>query len=132
MKTFRFAFLSLLVVLVVGIEAAPLRVATYNIGGNNERTNLELVKTICSLMTDHHPVDEMAYEDLITFVADRPGHDRRYAINASKIEQDLNWTPSVKWNDGFAKTLEWYLSNESWWRPLVKKGAFGQRLGLKK
>ena len=102
---------------------------TYNIGGNNERTNLELVKTICGLM-DNRVEDGFKHEDLITFVTDRPGHDRRYAINATKIENDLDWTPSVSWNEGFEQTINWYLENEDWWRPLVKADMFGARLGL--
>ncbi len=102
---------------------------TYNIGGNNERTNIELVKTICGLM-DQRVNDSFKHEDLISFVTDRPGHDNRYAINATKIENDLNWTPSVSWNEGFEKTIHWYLENEAWWRPLVKADMFGARLGL--
>lgn len=101
---------------------------TYNIGGNNERTNLELVKTICTLV-DAHRGDGFDHTSLIEFVTDRPGHDRRYAINADKIKNDLGWSPSVGWNDGFQSTLDWYLNNESWWRPLVKAGQFGDRLG---
>lgn len=102
---------------------------TYNIGGNNERTNLELVKTICGLM-DKRVDDGFKHEELITFVTDRPGHDRRYAINATKIENDLDWTPSISWNEGFEQTIHWYLENEDWWRPLVKADMFGARLGL--
>jgi dTDP-glucose 4,6-dehydratase len=104
---------------------------TYNIGGNNERTNLELVKTLCTLMDKHSPGGHSNHADLITFVTDRPGHDRRYAINATKITNDLNWSPSVSWNDGFEQTMKWYLDNEHWWRPLLKEGAFGHRLGTK-
>lgn len=103
---------------------------TYNIGGNNERTNLELVHTICGLVDDYRG-DGFEHKDLIEFVTDRPGHDRRYAINADKIKDDLGWTPSVEWNDGFKSTLDWYLNNEGWWRPLVKAGQFGDRIGLK-
>ncbi|MEM7728825.1 MAG: dTDP-glucose 4,6-dehydratase [Pseudomonadota bacterium] len=103
---------------------------TYNIGGNNERTNLELVETICDLMRAHLPGVDHDFRDFITFVTDRPGHDRRYAINASKIETELGWTPSVAFDEGFDRTIAWYLDNEWWWRPLVKDGAFGQRLGL--
>ena len=102
---------------------------TYNIGGNNERTNLELVKTLCKLMDKHSPGGHSNHDSLITFVTDRPGHDRRYAINATKIKNDLNWSPSVSWNDGFEQTIKWYLDNEHWWRPLLKEGAFGHRLG---
>lgn len=105
---------------------------TYNIGGNNERTNIELVRTICKLMSKHLPDVDLDFSTLLTFVKDRPGHDNRYAINASKIENDLNWTPSISFDDGFDKTITWYLENEWWWRPLVKDGAFGARLGLEK
>lgn len=103
---------------------------TYNIGGNNERTNLDIAETICQIM-DTHIGDGFQHESLIEFVADRPGHDRRYAINAEKIKQDLGWTPSLKFNEGFEQTISWYLENEAWWRPLVDTGQFGQRLGLK-
>lgn len=104
---------------------------TYNIGGNNERTNLELVETICDLIGKHLQSVDKDFKDLITFVTDRPGHDRRYAINASKIESELGWTPSISFDEGFDQTIAWYLDNEWWWRPLVKEGAFGERLGLK-
>lgn len=104
---------------------------TYNIGGNNERANIELVKTICELIDNRHPDDSSKHEDLIEFVSDRPGHDRRYAVNAEKIKSDLGWSPSIDWNEGFERTITWYLENEWWWRPLVKKGAFGERLGTK-
>lgn len=103
---------------------------TYNIGGNNERTNLELVETICTLMDTHSPKD-IPHKNLITFVTDRAGHDLRYAINASKIKDELGWSPSIDWNEGFEKTLSWYLQNEWWWRPIVKDGIFGKRLGTK-
>ena len=102
---------------------------TYNIGGNNERTNIELVQTICDLMAERLGTDR-DLRDLITFVTDRPGHDRRYAIDATKIERELGWSPSVAPNEGFAQTIDWYLGNEWWWRPLVDAGAFGARLGL--
>ena len=104
--------------------------ATYNIGGNNERTNLELVETLCGLIDIRRPHDEGTTKDLIAFVSDRPGHDRRYAINADKIKSDLGWAPSISWNDGFEKTLDWYLHHESWWKPLIKAGMFGKRLGV--
>ena len=103
---------------------------TYNIGGNNERTNIELVRTICALMQKHLQDQSRDFSELITFVKDRPGHDRRYAINASKIETELGWTPSITFDEGFDKTIAWYLDNEWWWRPLLKEGAFGKRLGL--
>ena len=102
---------------------------TYNIGGNNERTNLELVETICTLIDSHIPTNK-PHKDLITFVTDRAGHDLRYAVNAQKIKNELGWTPSISWNEGFEKTILWYLKNDWWWKPIVKKGMFGQRLGL--
>jgi len=103
---------------------------TYNIGGNNERQNIELVKTICSLMDQRKPDAGYTHESLIGFVTDRPGHDHRYAINAAKIKNDLGWSPSISWDEGFEKTIDWYLNNEAWWRPLVKEGMFGHRQGL--
>ena len=102
---------------------------TYNIGGNNERTNIELVRTICALMDEHPDVEGESHADLITYVTDRPGHDRRYAINANRIRDELGWEPKVQWNEGFKDTINWYLKNEVWWRPLVKTGQFGKRLG---
>lgn len=102
---------------------------TYNIGGNNERTNLELVKTICKIIDDKGIGATPRAEDLIEFVTDRPGHDRRYAINAEKIKNELNWEPKVQWDEGFEQTVQWYLENEDWWRPLLKQGLFGERLG---
>ncbi len=103
--------------------------STYNIGGNNERTNLELVQAICELMDAKFPNRKDSYKDLITFVTDRPGHDRRYAINASKIKTELGWTPSIGGNDGFEKTIDWYLNNEAWWKPLLQSEMVGKRLG---
>ena len=104
---------------------------TYNIGGNNERTNIELVQTICRLMDEKVPrKDGSKYSDLITFVSDRPGHDNRYAINAEKIKTDLGWEPSVKWDEGFAKTIDWYLDNQEWWQGLIDENKFGKRLGV--
>lgn len=106
--------------------------STYNIGGNNERANLEIVQTICELMDAKFPNRNESYKELIKFVPDRPGHDRRYAINASKIKSELGWSPSISWNDGFEKTVNWYLNNEAWWRPLLKTGKAGERLGKRK
>ena len=102
---------------------------TYNIGGNNERTNLELVQTLCAQMDTQRPQNQPHYS-LVKFVKDRPGHDQRYAINAEKIHTELGWKPAIEWNEGFEKTLHWYLNNQDWWQPLVKKDAFGSRLGL--
>ena len=103
---------------------------TYNIGGNNERTNLDIVKTLCRLMDKAAP-EHAPHESLITFVKDRPGHDRRYAIDASKIERELGWTPSINFDQGFVATLNWYLENRWWWQPLIETGQFGSRIGLK-
>ena len=102
---------------------------TYNIGGNNERSNIELVRTLCSLIAEKVD-DGFDYTRLIEFVADRPGHDRRYAINATKIKEDLAWEPSVTFNAGFKATLDWYCENEWWWRSLIDADKFGGRLGV--
>ncbi|MGB6230975.1 MAG: dTDP-glucose 4,6-dehydratase [Litorimonas sp.] len=102
---------------------------TYNVGGNNERTNLELVETICRLMDAREDLQRNDHADLITFVTDRPGHDVRYAINPERIRDELGWSPKIEWNEGFEKTIDWYLDNRDWWQPLVKAGQFGQRLG---
>ena len=92
---------------------------TYNIGGHNERTNLEVVNTICALLDEVAPSDA-PHSDLIAFVADRPGHDLRYAIDASKIERDLGWVPEETFESGLRKTVEWYLANKDWWNPLYQ------------
>lgn len=102
---------------------------TYNVGGNNERSNLELVETICALMDKREDLDRENHAELITFVKDRPGHDVRYAINPARIRDELNWSPKIEWNEGFEKTITWYLDNREWWLPLIKAGQFGQRLG---
>ena len=89
--------------------------ATYNIGGGNERTNLEIVRTICSLLDELRPNDPIVpHENLITFVKDRPGHDRRYAMNAAKIESEIGWRPRETFETGIRKTINWYLANEGW------------------
>ena len=104
---------------------------SYNIGGENERTNLELVKTLCGILDYLHPRDEGSYADLITFVTDRPGHDARYAIDPSRIRNELGWRPSVTLEEGLEKTVQWYLDNENWWRPLLGRTGVGARLGTK-
>ena len=103
---------------------------SYNIGGENERSNLELVQTLCAILDDLRPGPQ-PYSDLITFVTDRPGHDARYAIDPSRIREDLGWRPSVTVEQGLRKTVEWYLDNEAWWRALQNRDGVGQRLGVK-
>ena len=103
----------------------------YNVGGHNEKTNLEVVKTICAILDDIKPKsDNKAYEEQITFVEDRPGHDRRYAIDASKIEAKLEWVPEETFESGIRKTVEWYLSNSEW-VSTVSGEYQGGRLGSK-
>ena len=104
---------------------------SYNIGGENERTNLELVKTLCAILDRLQPRDEGSYADLITFVTDRPGHDVRYAIDPSRIRDELGWRPSVTVEEGLERTVLWYLENENWWKPLLERTGVGQRLGTK-
>ena len=88
---------------------------TYNIGGNNEKTNISVVQLICSLLDQLRPkVDQKSYSEQITCVADRPGHDRRYAINASKIAADLGWKPKETFDTGIRKTVQWYLDHQDW------------------
>ena len=101
----------------------------YNIGGRNERTNLQVVEAICTLMDEHAPKPH-PHRDLITFVRDRPGHDQRYAIDATKVERELGWRAQEDFDSGIAKTVRWYLANEAWWRPLREKVYAGERLGL--
>lgn len=106
---------------------------TYNIGGHNEKQNIEVVKTICRVFDEMRPSEHEhigRYEELITLVKDRPGHDVRYAIDASKIERELGWPPQETFESGLRKTVEWYLSNEAWWRAVLDGSYRGQRLGL--
>ena len=93
---------------------------TYNIGSNSERTNLDVVEAICDLLDARRPHNKPRRE-LIEFVTDRPGHDLRYAIDATKIREDLAWTPSVSFEEGLAQTIDWYIDNEWWWKPLLDK-----------
>lgn len=103
---------------------------TYNIGGNNERSNLELVKMLCRLLDQLKPSDSIgSYAELITFVSDRPGHDLRYAINASKIKNELGWEPKEDFESGFLKTVKWYLENQSWWERILSGDYQLERLG---
>jgi len=103
---------------------------TYNVGGRNERTNLHVVESICDLLDELSPSASGAHRRLITFVADRPGHDRRYAIDASKLEQELDWRAEENFESGIAKTVQWYLSQKPWWRAILARGYTAGRLGL--
>jgi len=103
---------------------------TYNVGGLNERTNLSVVEAICATLDRLRPRAEGPYADLITFVADRPGHDQRYAIDASRIRDELGWTPQETFETGLEKTVQWYLDNEAWWRAIQARRYSGERLGL--
>lgn len=105
---------------------------TYNIGGYNEKTNLEVVKTICALLEElvpEKPAGVARYEDLITFVTDRPGHDMRYAIDAAKISRELGWKPQETFESGLRKTVQWYLDNRSWWQHILDGSYRLERLG---
>lgn len=113
----------------VVIEGKPGE--TYNIGGHNEKQNIEVVKEICKILDDLRPrSDGRCYAEQITFVADRPGHDMRYAIDAGKIERELGWKPAETFATGLRKTVQWYLDNKWWWEPLRERYQ-RQRLGLK-
>ena len=101
---------------------------SYNIGGENERSNLELVQTICTILDTLKPASA-PYADLIEFVTDRPGHDLRYAIDPTRIREELGWRPSVTVEEGLEKTVRWYLENEEWWQPLLGRAGVGERLG---
>ncbi|MCC5824594.1 dTDP-glucose 4,6-dehydratase [Alkalimonas sp.] len=101
---------------------------TYNIGGHNEKQNIEVVRSICTILEELAPIQHSKlniqhYESLLTFVQDRPGHDQRYAIDASKIERELGWTPRETFESGLRKTVQWYLANEGWWGPLAQNGS---------
>lgn len=106
---------------------------TYNIGGHNERKNIEVVHTICDLLEElapNKPQGVEKYRDLITYVKDRPGHDMRYAIDAGKIDRELGWRPQETFESGIRKTVSWYLNNETWWRRVQDGSYAGERLGL--
>ena len=111
---------------------------TYNVGGHNERTNLEVVQTICSILDElivKKPLNRLTaqplnrFEELITYVTDRPGHDLRYAIDPSKLMNELGWKPEENFETGIRKTVQWYLDNEWWWGPIHRNRYSGQRLG---
>lgn len=104
---------------------------SYNIGGDGERTNIEVVRAICGLLDELAPRSpHRPHEQLITFVADRPGHDRRYAMDAGKLRRELGWTPRESFESGLRKTVAWYLDNSWWWEPIWSKTYRGDRLGL--
>jgi dTDP-glucose 4,6-dehydratase len=103
---------------------------TYNVGGNNERTNIEVVHAVCDLLDALTPaLPTGPRRGLITFVKDRPGHDQRYAIDATKLKSELGWTAQEDFASGLRKTVEWYLTNQAWWQPLRDRYD-GQRLGV--
>ncbi|HSR88586.1 MAG TPA: dTDP-glucose 4,6-dehydratase [Pontiella sp.] len=102
---------------------------TYNVGGRNERTNLEVVETICGILDEIKPRTDGSYRDLITFVKDRPGHDARYAIDATKLETELGWKAQENFESGIRRTVQWYIDNGWWWKPLRTSRYAGERLG---
>ncbi len=102
---------------------------TYNVGGRNERKNIDVVRTVCTILDRLAPKNH-PHADLITFVTDRPGHDARYAIDATKLETELGWKARENFESGIEKTVRWYLDNEAWWRPLRDKVYAGERLGV--
>jgi dTDP-glucose 4,6-dehydratase len=105
---------------------------SYNIGGNNEKTNLAVVQAICDILDEKKPRrDGCSYRELITYVQDRPGHDQRYAIDAGKIRHELGWEPVENFQSGLGKTIQWYLDNKEWWRTIIDGSYRGERLGLK-
>jgi dTDP-glucose 4,6-dehydratase len=105
---------------------------TYNIGGYNEMKNIEVVEIICDILEElapNKPKNVKYYKDLITFVADRPGHDKRYAINSSKITKNLGWRPNETFESGIRKTVAWYLENSSWWERVLNGEYKLRRIG---
>jgi dTDP-glucose 4,6-dehydratase len=104
---------------------------TYNVGGGAERTNIDVVRTICGVLDGIRPrADGVGYAEQITFVSDRPGHDRRYAIDSSKIRAELGWEPAMTFEQGISETVRWFLDNETWWRDILDSRYATQRLGL--
>jgi dTDP-glucose 4,6-dehydratase len=103
---------------------------TYNIGARNERTNIHVVKAICAMLDEIEPAAGGRYERLITFVSDRPGHDRRYAIDPSKIESELGWRAAETFDSGLRKTVQWFVENRRWWRAIMERGYRADRVGV--
>ena len=104
---------------------------SYNIGGENELSNLTLVQMLCDILDQQRPRgDGGSYRDQIRFVADRPGHDARYAIDPARIRAELGWRPSVTVEEGLVRTVQWYLDNRAWWQPLLDRDGVGKRLGM--
>ncbi len=103
---------------------------SYNIGGENEARNIDLVRVICGLLDERNP-QAAPHDSLITFVEDRPGHDLRYAIDPTRIRTELGWRPSVTLMEGLGRTVDWYLNNQDWWRPLLARREVGSRLGTR-
>ena len=104
---------------------------TYNIGGNNEISNLNIVESICTILDKLKPSNTgKSHNQMISFVKDRPGHDFRYAINTTKIKKDLNWEPKETFDSGLIKTIKWYLENENWWKKIQKNTYKQERLGV--
>ena len=101
-----------------------------NVGGRNERTNLAVVEHICDLLDDMVPTITGPRRQMISFVQDRPGHDRRYAIDASKLERTLGWRARESFDSGIEKTVRWYIDNEAWWRAILDRGYTANRVGL--
>src|SRR5581483_1950344 len=103
---------------------------SYNIGGHGERENIEVVHAVCDALDELRPLAGRSRRALISFVPDRPGHDRRYAIDCGKVSGELGWAPQHSFERGLRATVTWYLANEAWWRPLVRERYRGERLGL--
>ena len=104
---------------------------TYNVGGNNEIKNIDIVKTICDLLDEISPSEKVeSYHELITFVQDRPGHDFRYAIDSTKLQNRLGWTPKETFESGIKKTIQWYLDNKTWWQDIQNNTYQQERLGV--
>lgn len=115
-------------IILAATQGIPGR--TYNIGGRNERRNIEAVQMICGVLDTLRPSPEGSYSQLITFVEDRPGHDLRYAIDAGRIEAELGWRAEETFESGIAKTVQWYLDNSWWWKPIREGKYAGERLGI--